>query len=79
MAFTGSIKRTVLAGFDSHYRNHNSLRLRQTLGGNSRIVGHRLKDSIIELDGSWNQQGGVRGLGRHSGSRGCGLSQGSGR
>lgn len=47
--------------------------------GDSRIVGHGLKDSIVELDGSWNQQGGVRGLGRHSGSRGYGLSQGSGR
>ena len=35
---------------------------------NSRIVGHRLKDGIIELDGSWDQEGVVRGLSRHSGS-----------
>lgn len=30
-------------------------------------MGHRLKDSIIELDGSWDQEGVVRGLSRHSG------------
>lgn len=35
---------------------------------NSRIVGHRLEDGIIELDGSWDQEGVVRGLSRHSGS-----------
>lgn len=35
---------------------------------NSRIVGHRLKDGIVEFDGSRDQEGVVRGLSRHSGS-----------
>lgn len=35
--------------------------------GNSRVVGHRLKDGIVEFDGSWDQEGVVRGLSRHGG------------
>lgn len=35
--------------------------------GNSRIVGHGLEDGIIEFDGSWDQEGVVRGLSGHSG------------
>lgn len=35
--------------------------------GNSRVVGHGLKDGIVEFDGSWDQEGVVRGLSRHGG------------
>lgn len=35
--------------------------------GHSRIVGHGLQDGIVKFDGPWDQQGRVRGLGRHSG------------
>jgi hypothetical protein len=32
-------------------------------------VGHGLEHRIVELDGSWDQEGVVRGLSRHLGSR----------
>lgn len=32
-------------------------------------MGHGLEHGIIELDRAWNKDGGVRGLGRHSGRR----------
>lgn len=38
--------------------------------GDSRIVGHGLQDSIIKLNGARDEQGVVRGLGRHDGRLG---------
>ena len=38
------------------------------LCSDSRVVGHRLENGIVELDGSWDQEGVVRGLDRHIGS-----------